>query len=64
MKELEITIKIPETDFDGIDVLIGIAYLEKRLAIERPDSGEYTSCQAALKVLRAIVSKIDTAVNT
>jgi len=57
--ELEITLRIPETDFTGIEVLVGISYLEKKLPTEHIDSHAYHSCRAALKILRVIMAKIE-----
>lgn len=57
--EFEITLKIPGTDFTGLAVLNGIGYLEKKLLTETPDSDGYIGCRDALKVLRAIMAKID-----
>ncbi len=58
-EELEIQLKIPTTDFSGLDVLNGIGYLEKRLGVEQPDSDAFIGCRAALKILQVIMAKID-----
>lgn len=57
--EFEIRLKIPETDFSGLEVLNGIGYLKKRLATEIIDSDAYIGCRNALKVLEVILAKID-----